>query len=66
MNLQRVSRNTNTEEQLLLTTGCCNKMVAIGRTVADLDAPFGTFWCEDCARCAGHKMPDHAVQLYPR
>lgn len=68
MNLQRVPKTlAHGSGQWLLTTQCCYKMQPIGMVLADLDAPaFGAFWCEDCARGAGHEMPDAEYQLYPR
>jgi hypothetical protein len=66
MNLQRVPKNGNTAYQSIFTSACCLKMKPIGMSLADLDADFGTFWCEDCAVAAGHEMPDATYQLYPR
>jgi hypothetical protein len=66
VNLQRVPHHPgHGVSQRLLTTACCNKMQPIGTVVANLDGNFGEYWCEECARASGHKMPDEMVQLYP-
>ena len=61
MNLQRVSNLR--PGQSLHANACCGKMVQADAVFADLDAPFGTFYCDHCAVMLDLPRPDPALSL---